>query len=91
MQKACLAASIAAMTGAMSLDDPKLDLAQLKIIYPEGRINDVQVSRELYPSVFKFPKDDPYCGGTMISPQMALTSANCVSTDEDSTAQDLSF
>ena len=90
MQKAYLAATIAAMTGAMSLDDLILDLPDINdgkpqpmIVYPDGRTNEIRVSRELYPAVFKWPKNSPRCGATMISPQMALTAAHCVSQGED--------
>merc|ERR1712156_1226377 len=48
-----------------------------------GRTNEIQVSRELYPAGFKWPKHSPRCGATMISPQMALTAAHCVSQGED--------
>ena len=91
MQKTYLAASIAAMSGAMTLGDvPILDvpdkpngIPQPMIVYPDGRTNEIRVSRELYPAVFKWPKASPRCGATMISPTMALTAAHCVSQGED--------
>ena len=66
------------MTGAMNLDDIDItiDLPDNindgrplpRIVYPDGRTNEIQVSRELYPAVFKWPKGRPRCGATMISP-----------------------
>lgn len=35
---------------------------------------------------FKWPKDEIKCGATMISPQMALTAAHCVTAEENQDA-----
>ena len=36
------------------------------------------MDRNLYPAVFKWPRDSPRCGATMVSRRMALTAAHCV-------------
>ena len=89
MKRYYLAASIAAIVGAVNFDLELPDVLdskpELKIVYPDGiDIDDVRVSRDLYPMVFRWPELYPRCGGTMISPQVALTSAGCVYGGEES-------
>ena len=84
MQKSLLAAmTLIAETRAIrpsliSIDWPGEEGPDHAIIYPEGQEDEVRVSPKLYPMSFTWPTSSPWCSGTMISPQMALTAAHCV-------------
>lgn len=88
MKRSYLAASIAAIAGAVNFD---LDLElpdkprpELQIVYPDNiNTNLVRISRDEYPMAFRWPERSPRCGATMITPQVALTAAHCVGRNED--------
>ena len=55
-----------------------------KIIYLPPDLADTKLykpPREKYPFVFPWPKNDPICGATMVSPQHIATAAHCISKD----------
>ena len=94
MQKAYLAATIAALTSAfdLTIEGPGKDegVPDLHIVYPDGETESVRIDPKLYPAVFKWPKAGPRCGATMVAPRVALTAAHCVSEGEN-TNPDLSM
>ena len=50
-----------------------------KIVYrPDVPVSQYRVDRDLYPMAFYWPRDEPACGATMISPQHAITAAHCL-------------
>ena len=88
MKRSYLAASIAAIAGAVNFDLDIPDVSdgkpELHIVYPDNiDTNLVRVSRDLYPMAFRWPERSPRCGATMITPQVALTAAHCVGRSED--------
>ena len=60
--------------------DPGLpeDLPNYEIVYPDGEEDNVKVEPHLYPFSFAWPSDNPFCSATMISDQVAITSAHCI-------------
>ena len=58
--------------------------AEEKIVYPGENVDLIRVDRQDYPMVFKWPEEGFRCGATMVSPQMALTAAHCVTAAWDS-------
>ena len=49
-----------------------------KIVYPVGTGDDIRADPQDYPFVFKWPVEGFRCGGTMITPGIALTAAHCI-------------
>lgn len=83
MKRSYLAASIAAIAGAVNFDLEIPDISdgkpELHIVYPDNiNTNLVRISRDEYPMAFRWPERNPRCGATMISPKVALTAAHCV-------------
>ena len=87
MQKTYLAATIAALASAfeITIEGPSKDdgTSEFQIVYPDGETDSVRIDPNLYPAVFKWPKANPRCGGTMVTPRVALTAAHCVTAGEN--------
>ena len=87
MQKAYLAATIAALTTAfeLTIDGPAKDegIPDFGIVYPDGETDSVRIDPNEFPAVFKWPKAGPRCGATMVAPRVALTASHCVSAGEN--------
>ena len=87
MRKTYLAATIVAMTSAfeITIEGPAKDqgIPDFQIVYPDGETDSVRIDPNLYPAVFKWPKANPRCGGTMVTPRVALTAAHCVRQTEN--------
>lgn len=83
MAKRLIAATIATLTTAFDLsvelpgeNEGKPDL---HIVYPDGETDSVRIDPNTYPAVFVWTLNEtPMCGGTMVSPRMALTAASCL-------------
>ena len=54
--------------------------AESKIVYPGEHVDEIRADWSDYPMFFRKPGG---CSATMISDQVALTAAHCISTDED--------
>ena len=74
MTKNVTLAALAALSNAQSS----------KIQYsPDVDLDLIRVDPMKYQMLFKWPKDDARCGATMITDQIALTAAHCVTKEED--------
>ena len=71
MSKTYLAAALAGYASAY------------KIIYPGDQVDMIRIDPSEYPMVFKWPEEGFRCGATMVSDQMALTAAHCVTLAEE--------
>ena len=49
-----------------------------KIVYPGEHVDQIRADPQDYPFVFKWPTSGFRCGGTMITPSIALTAAHCI-------------
>ena len=49
-----------------------------KIVYPGEHVDQIRADPQDYPFVFKWPVEGFRCGGTMITPSIALTAAHCI-------------
>ena len=49
-----------------------------KIVYPGEHVDQIRANPQDYPFVFKWPESSFRCGGTMITPSVALTAAHCI-------------
>ena len=58
-----------------------------KIVYPGDQVDLIRIDRSEFPMVFKWPDNDFRCGATMISDQMALTAAHCITQAWDQNAE----
>jgi secreted trypsin-like serine protease len=60
-----------------------------KIVYPGEQVDLIRIEASEYPMVFKWPEEGFRCGATMVSDQMALTAAHCVTAAWDSSDPNL--
>ena len=54
------------------------DMFAPKIVYPGDQVDQIVADPQDYPFVFKWPTYEFRCGGTMITPSIALTAAHCI-------------
>ena len=60
-----------------------------KIVYPGDQVDLIRIDREEFKMVFEWPREGFRCGATMVSPQMALTAAHCVTANWDASDPNL--
>ena len=77
MYKNMTLAVLAALTNAKSKKAPKV------IYSPDYDISDIKVDPMDYQMSFAWPLGDTRCSATMITDQIALTAAHCITKSED--------
>ena len=67
-----------------------INATAFEIVYPGNQVDAIRADPSEYKPVFKWPKDSPRCGATMVAPRVALTAAHCIEAGWDENLPDMS-